>query len=360
MQDPQERPADPPAAGGFRPGWGADLRVQIVRTVAGDVDPAGLGPVDAHEHLFLTTPLQPGDGFADVGLAIEEARTLAAAGAAALADWTPLGLGRDPDGLLRVSRATGLHIIAATGVHHDGHYPAGHQLRELSAAALAGRFQADITGPGVRSGLIKVGASYHRLAPFELTALEAAAQAHAETGAPVGVHTGRGTMGLAVVERLRGLGVPPDRVLLAHLDRNPDAGEHAETGATGAWLQLAGPGRTKYWPDSTILALIEALAARGLAGRVLLGGDTGRRSMLRAYGGGPGMDYLFARFRPRLAAELGAELAEQVFVRNPARAFAFTPRPPDQAPAAAGPGQPARRARAARPDRAPQYSRSPT
>jgi predicted metal-dependent phosphotriesterase family hydrolase len=128
------------------------------------------------------------------------------------------------------------------------------------------------------------------------------------------------------VERLQGLGVRPGSIVLAHVDRNPDPGEHAETAASGAWLQLDGPGRTKYWPDSTILGLIAELAERGLAGQILLGGDTGRRSMLRAYGGGPGMDYVFARFKPRLERELGSELAEQIFVTNPARAFAFDPK----------------------------------
>jgi phosphotriesterase-related protein len=132
-------------------------------------------------------------------------------------------------------------------------------------------------------------------------------------------------MGLGLVGRLEGLGVPAEHVILAHVDRNPDPGEHAETAAAGAWLQLDGPGRTKYWPDSTILELIAELAERGHAGRLLLGGDTGRRSMLRAYGGGPGMDYLFARFKPRLERELGTELSEQVFVANPARALAFEP-----------------------------------
>jgi predicted metal-dependent phosphotriesterase family hydrolase len=115
-------------------------------------------------------------------------------------------------------------------------------------------------------------------------------------------------------------------VVLAHVDRNPDPGEHAETAAAGAWLQLDGPGRTKYWPDSTILVFIAELAERGHAGRLLLGGDTGRRSMMRAYGGGPGLNYLFARFKPRLERELGRELSEQIFVTNPARAFAFVPR----------------------------------
>ena len=72
--------------------------------------------------------------------------------------------------------------------------------------------------------------------------------------------------------------------------------------------------------------LIADLAERGLAGRLLLGGDTGRSSTMRAYGGGPGLDYVFARFKPRLERELGEELSRRIFVENPARAFAFEPR----------------------------------
>lgn len=298
----------------------------VVRTVRGDVDPSELGPTDAHEHLFFSTPIQPGDGFADVDRAIEEAETLVAAGGRTLVDWTPLGLGRDPEGLLRVSEATGLHVVAATGVHRDAHYLADDPLRSIAADDLADRFVSDVTGSRVRSGIVKVGASYHRLQPLERTAFAAAAEAHRRTGVPVCVHTEHGTMGLSIVEHLGELGVPPDSIVLAHLDRNPDAVEHAETGNAGAWLQLDGPGRTKYWPDSTILQLIADLAERGLAGRLLLGGDTGRSSTMRAYGGGPGLDYVFARFKPRLERELGEELSRRIFVENPARAFAFEPR----------------------------------
>jgi 5-phospho-D-xylono-1,4-lactonase len=294
---------------------------EIIRTVRGDVAPAELGPCDAHEHLFLVTPAQPGDEYADIAKAIEEAETLAAAGARALVDWTPIGLGRDLDGLRAVSEATGLHVVAATGLHREVHYAADDPLRTASEEALADRFVADLE----RCGIIKVGAGYHAISVFEEKAFAAAAAAHLRVGAPVCVHTEHGTMGLGIVERLQGLGVPPDRVILAHVDRNPDASEHAETAAAGAWLQLDGPGRTKYWPDSTILALIAELAERGNADRLLLGGDTGRRSMLRAYGGGPGLDYVFARFKPRLERELGQELSDRIFVANPARAFAFRP-----------------------------------
>jgi len=300
-----------------------------VRTVAGDVDPSELGACDAHEHLFLTTPIQPGEDFLDVGLAIEEARTLADAGGRALVDWTPLGLGRDARGLLEVSRATGLHVVAATGAHRDAHYPADDPLRGAGADALAERFAAEVhdgmDGTEIRAGLIKAGASYHHVTAFEAEVLEAAAEAHRRTGAPIGVHTQHGTMGLALVERLAGHGVDPGAVVLAHVDRNPDAGEHAETAAAGAWLQLDGPGRAKYHPDSTLLAFIADLAELGHAGRLLVGGDTGRSTMMRAYGGGPGLDYAFARFRPRLTRELGEELARTIFVDNPARAFAFAP-----------------------------------
>jgi 5-phospho-D-xylono-1,4-lactonase len=295
---------------------------RVVRTIRGDIAPDELGPCDAHEHLFLVTPLQPGDELDDVALATEEARSLAAAGAAALVEWTPLGLGRNLDGLASVAEATRLHVIAATGIHREVHYGADNPLRRTQPDALAERFVADLD----RCGIVKVAASYHHLTAFEQTAFAAAASAHGCTGAPVCVHTEHGTMGLRIVERLGDLGVSPESVVLAHLDRNPDAGEHAETAAAGAWLQLDGPGRTKYWPDSTILRLIADLAERGHAGRILIGGDTGRRSMMRSYGGGPGLDYVFARFKPRLERELGVELSRLIFVSNPSQAFSFEPR----------------------------------
>jgi predicted metal-dependent phosphotriesterase family hydrolase len=294
----------------------------IVRTVLGDIAPADLGPCDAHEHLFLDTPAQPGEEFLDRDLSTEEARSLADAGARSLVDWTPLGLGRDLDGLAHVAQATGLHVVAATGLHRDAHYRPDSPYRTATVDDLADQFATEL---GERCGVLKAGASYHHLTPFEEKAFEAVAAAHVRTGAPVCVHTQHGTMGLELVERLTRLGVPATSVVLAHVDRNPDAGEHAETAATGATLQLDGPGRTKYWPDSTILQLIADLVDRRHADRLLVGGDTGRRGMMRAYGGGPGLDYVFRRFKPRLERELGAELSEQVFVTNPARVFAWDP-----------------------------------
>ena len=172
----------------------------IVRTVLGDIEPSELGACDAHEHLFLATPAQPGDDFTDVDKAIAEARTLVDASGRALVDWTPLGVGRDLDGLAAVARATGLHIVAATGLHRDVHYAADSPYRSEPVDALADLFVADLHA---RCGMVKAGAGYHRLTPFEENVLAAAAAAHTATGAPVCIHTEHGTMGLAIVERLR-------------------------------------------------------------------------------------------------------------------------------------------------------------
>jgi phosphotriesterase-related protein len=174
--------------------------VSVVRTVRGDIGPDQLGPTDSHEHLFFVTRLQPGDEMADLEAAVTEARTLWEAGGRTLVDWTPLGLGRSPEGLLQVSLATGLHVVGATGVHRDAHYAPEDPLRAETEEALARRFVADLTAWDAPAGVIKVGASYHRLQPLEKKAFAAAALAYQETGVPVCVHTEHGTMGLGIVE----------------------------------------------------------------------------------------------------------------------------------------------------------------
>ena len=121
-----------------------------------------------------------------------------------------------------------------------------------------------------------------------------------------------------VFDALVAVGVAADRVALAHIDRTPDAGLHAELAATGAYLGYDGPARAKDWPDSVLLDCLVATAAAGGADRIRLGGDVARRTRYLAYGGMPGLRYLGERFVPRLVAQGGADLADAVLRRNPA------------------------------------------
>ena len=94
----------------------------MIRTVLGDIAPDALGVTDSHDHLFFASVKLPGQELDDVPAAEAELRAFAAAGGQALAQWTPMGLGRRAEELPALSRATGVHLIAATGLHQAAHY----------------------------------------------------------------------------------------------------------------------------------------------------------------------------------------------------------------------------------------------
>lgn len=306
-----------------------------IRTVGGDIAPENLGRTDYHEHLLQVTPLLPGDGLDDVDASAAEAADLRAAGIDALVELTPIGLGRDSAGVARIARQAGLHVVAATGVHREAHYPEDHPVRSWDVPDLAGRFVAELTegtwldpfntaaGRGPTAGVIKVGTGYWSISAFERRVLEAAGEAHGRTGAPVVCHLELGTAAFEVADLLERAGVPRERLVLAHVDRDPDPGTHTELAASGVYLGYDGCGRTKYWPDSMLLDCLVTVAANGGADRLLLGGDVARRSSFTSHGGLPGMAYLPRRFVPRLARLAGDDLVEQILVINPARLLAW-------------------------------------
>jgi 5-phospho-D-xylono-1,4-lactonase len=295
-----------------------------VMTVLGPIPAHELGVTDAHDHLFLRSPALPGQDLHDPEKAIAE---VTGAGLNTIVEVTPIDLGRDPAGMRAVSQRTGVHVIAATGYHRDAHYPRGHWVYDASADELAGRILADLRegmdSDPARAGVIKAGASYQHISAAEQRRLIAAAAGSKETGVAILVHTEIGTCGHEIVDLLTREGVKPGRMILAHLDRNPDVELHREIADRGVWLEYDTPGRIKYRPDSQLIDLIEAMADAGHAGSLMLGLDLGQRDYYRAYGGGPGLRYLMETFAPRLRRRVGEGVVQAILVNNPARAFAI-------------------------------------
>lgn len=304
-----------------------------VRTVTGDVEPDALGTVNYHEHLFQRSPLLPGDDLDDEDASGREAAELRKSGFATLVDATPLGLGRRPDAIRRISLATGLTVVMTTGAHRREHYAADHPLLSASEDELATAFLRDLTvgaveglaagedaGPDAapRAGVLKVGLGYWRIDDAARRAIAAVGAAHRDTGAPVMVHLEHGTAAHEALDALASVGVAADRVALAHIDRNPDPGLHAELAARGAFLGYDGAARARDWPDSVLIECLTETARRGGADRVLLGGDVARATRYRAYGGIPGLRYLGDRFVPRLRDVAGDDVVDRVLRRNPA------------------------------------------
>ncbi|MFE6996962.1 phosphotriesterase [Microbacterium sp. NPDC057659] len=310
----------------------------VVRTVLGDIDPASLGRVNYHEHLFQISPLLPGDELDDEAASGAEAGLLKDSGFDAMVDATPFGLGRDPEALARISAATGLAVVATTGRHREAHYAADHPIRTWGAERLAELFVSETrsgmpvsdddplgaraltpSGERVRAGVLKGGADYWRISDFERITLIALAAAHRITGAPVMVHLEFCTAAHEVLDLLDAEGVASDRVVLAHADRDPDAGLHASLTERGAYLGYDGFARPRTRSDAELLALTVDAVRRGAGERIVLGGDVARRTRYIAYGGMPGLAYLGDRYLPRLREEVGDDAVERMLVANPAR-----------------------------------------
>lgn len=314
------------------------MATAAVRTALGEVAPSALGATDYHEHLFQVSPLLPGDELDDEPASQAEAASLRSSGFATLVDATPVGLGRRPAAVARISAAAGLHVVVSTGAHREPHYGAGHWLLDLSEDQLAERFCREVTdglpvedrpgvtelatapsGAPVRAGVVKAGIGYWSIGVFERRVLAALAACWWRTGAAVMVHLEHGSAAFEVLKVLDGHGVPASAVVLAHIDRNPDPGLHAELAAAGAYLGYDGFARSQRWPDSTLLDCLLRTAERGAVSRLLLGGDVARRTRYRSYGGMPGLAYLAERVLPRLDREGPTGLTEAVLVTNPAR-----------------------------------------
>lgn len=317
--------------------------MNVVRTVLGDRDPASLGRVNYHEHLFQVSPLLVGDDLVDEACSQEEARSLAASGFETMIDATPIGLGRNAGALARISNATGLTIIATTGTHREAHYADDHWMRDTSVPERARLFLNDLTlgipqcdGPGeaglaagptgsrVRAGLLKVGIGYWSITNFERKTLQAVALAQLATGAPVMVHLEFCTAAHEVLNLFAAAGVPANRIALAHADRDPNPALHLELAERGAFLGYDGMARPRTRSDAELIDLTEQVVAGGAGKQILIGGDVARRTRYRAYGGLPGLAYLGECYLPLLSARVGVAAIDDMLVHAPRRFLAWS------------------------------------
>jgi len=305
----------------------------VIRTVLGDIDPASLGPTDYHEHLFQRTPLLPQDDLDDERASAAEAALLHRAGAAAIVDATPLGLGRRPAATAAISAATSLTVVHVTGVHRSAHYSPEDALLSASVDDLIHAFSTDLLhgmdGTAVRAGVLKVGVSLWEFTPFEGRALQAVGRLGGQWGIPVMVHLESGSAAHEVLDELAAAGCAADRVALAHVDRNPDPGLHVELAERGAYLGYDGAARHQRWPDSMLIDCLQTVVRAGQGERLLLGGDVARRRRYVSYGGMPGMAYLFDRFLPRVRAAIGDVATDRILIDNPARWLRWEPPTPN-------------------------------
>lgn len=339
-----------------------------VTTVLGAVDPKDLGVTLAHEHLlvdlapyiqqpttsssreiyespvsednlgyirYYDVPNSDNSRLMDITVAIEEASLYKQNGGGTLVDATSIGIARDPLGLARISRQTGLNIIMGSSYYVDFFHPA--DMDQRSEESIVSDIVLDVTegaeGTSIKSGIIgEVGCTWP-LTDNERKVVRASGLAQRITGAPILIHPGRDeTAPMQIIDILGEVGADINRTIMGHLDRTVFEREALmELARTGCYLEWDLFGREQsYYPlnpnivmpnDTKRIEDIAWIASQGYADKIIVAHDICSKDRLLSYGG-HGYFYILRTIVPRMR-QLGVEqeLINKVLVDNPASAL---------------------------------------
>ncbi|MEV7008858.1 aryldialkylphosphatase [Streptosporangium sp. NPDC051022] len=336
-------------------------------TVTGPVDPATLGETLMHEHVFVDLrrpsrfrrpgedspeaaepltlanlartrhggPNADNDVMGDFDEMLSEVLAFAHNGGSTIVEVSPIGVGRDPEALLRLSRASGLNVVMGGGWYTPTFHPADMDERRVDE--LTDIIVRDIVlgadDTGVRSGIIgEVGAESVPLTGNELKSVRASGRASRITGAPITFHFGGvGEEKFQVLDILEEEGVVPANVVMGHgMDVLSGPSFADRLFARGVFVEfdfMASPGspwgHLVLGSDHKVIRGIADLVERGYASQIVLGHDVCQKIQLKRYGG-KGYDYIPRYFLPALR-RLGVseEAIHMIMVENPARALTF-------------------------------------
>jgi len=338
-------------------------------TVTGPVDPAELGVTLMHEHLFVDLrrparfhrpgedspaarepltqanlartrhgfPSADNDRLDDYDDMLRETRAFTEVGGRTIVDVTPIGVGREPELLARLSRESGMPIVMGGAFYTPTFHP--EDMDDRTVDDLADEIVRDIVlgvgETGIRSGIIgEVGSDSNPLTGNELKSIQAAGRASRVTGAPITFHVGGvGEEKFLILDILAEEGVAPENIVIGHgseVLHNPAFAE--KVFARGVFVELdfmASPGspwgHLVLGSDHRVAAGMAELVAAGYEQQLLLGHDVCQKIQLKKYGG-QGFDYISRHFLPALARLGLSEAAlHAIMVDNPARALAFAP-----------------------------------
>ena len=275
----------------------------------------------------------------DIETAIAETTLFRRAGGDTIVEATSIGIGRDPEGLRQVARATGLNIVMGASYYVGAAHPPDMDRRTEEAIAdeIVRDVRDGVGQSGVRAGVIgEVGCSWP-LTPNERKVLRASGQAQRRTGAPLLIHPGRHEAApTEIVEVLRDVDADLSRTIIGHIERTllqrADMKKLAESGCV---LEFDLFGREhsyyKHSPnidminDAERLRLIAWLISEGHGQQLVLAQDTAAKTHLVRYGG-CGYGHILQNIVPRMRQRgIREQDIHTMLVETPARVLAFPP-----------------------------------
>jgi 5-phospho-D-xylono-1,4-lactonase len=308
-----------------------------VITVLGPVDPAAMGFVDAHSHLWISRVPSLADSapvLDDEEEILKELHDFRAAGGGAQVDCQPPGCGRDGNKLRLLSEKTGVRVATCTGFHRRQYYPHEAPLFEMSAEKANDFFMDEIKSGLIETqdqgeapvypGFIKIAAEASMEAsPMAL--FEAATAASLQSGMGIQMHTEKGAQVERFIDFFVENKLPLERLVICHMDKRTDRALHQDLARAGATLEYDTFFRPKYDPESNLWPLIHYMLADGFENKVVLGTDLAEAHLWRHMGGGPGLAAFITVIQARLHESgvndetiqkiMGANIAQKLAVQ---------------------------------------------
>ncbi len=275
----------------------------------------------------------------DEEMAIREASLYRRAGGDAIVDVTNWGIGRDPQALARISRATGLKIIMGCG-YYTVDSGCGARLKARTEEEIVEEIVRDVTAgtDGIRAGIIgEIGADSWPLDDNEIKSLRASVRAQRATGAALNIHPGRlDESPLQIIRILDKAGADLGRVVMDHIDRTAYSFETMlEIARVGCYLEFDCFGLEGYYPrrygvfdmpnDAGRVNHIIRLIDKGYLEQILISTDICFKVKLTSYGGA-GYAHILDNVIPWMRAKgLSEEIIDTITVENPRRMLTFAP-----------------------------------
>lgn len=270
--------------------------------------------------------------------AVSETLFFKNAGGNTIVDCTSVGIKRQAEKLKELSLRTGVNIVAGSGYFTQDTHPL--EMENWKPGDIAENIVRDfvegIDGSGVKAGIIgEIGTSKDIL-PQERKNLYAAAIAFKQLNAPVHIHTYPwGHTGIEAVDILIKRGVDPGKIVLCHVDVQPDFKYIEALLNRGVYIEFDNFGKEFvidpsergfaggiFIRDLERVQLISQLVKRKHTNRILITNDICLKTMLCCYGGW-GYAHILKNIIPLMESEgLKQEVIDHIIKNNPKAVFA--------------------------------------
>ena len=272
----------------------------------------------------------------NLSLAAKELMEFKRAGGETVVDCTNIGIGRFPTRLRKLSRRTGLNIVAGCGYYTRDTHPAA--LRCWPAERLADEMVRDLTRgigrTGIRAGVIGEIGTSSTIHPDERKVLLAAAKAFRRTDAALFVHTYPWDQtGLEATKLLIREGVDPAKIVICHIDVDINERYIRQLLKRGVCVEFDNFGKEFYIDaadrkgfcggvfarDIERVRAIYGLLESGYERQILISTDICLKGLLRRYGGW-GYGHILEHIVPMLRDEgVPLKVIRVLLVGNPRR-----------------------------------------